>query len=306
MTTAFVLSGGGNRGPIQIGALRSLLEHGIRPDFLVGTSAGSLNAGFLAAYGPDLTSVARLASAWHCAEKGAAYPGNLFTIAWRVFRGADSLFPSDRARALIAENLPPGVTTFGQLKCPCYVTAVDLRSSRLYLFGDDPAAPLLDALMASSAVPGVHPPLDYHGLQLVDGGLLATTPAGIAMEHGADVIYAINLGPSGEVQPPVRGIPAIMARVLNTYTVQSLLADLDRATADPAISLHHIYIAAFEGLPFNDFRHIDEMIAAGQAATDAYLADPQPRMVARPAALLAPEPAIAGARPYVPLHWRAQ
>ncbi len=52
MTTAFVLSGGGIRGPLQVGALRSLLEHGINPDFFVGTSAGSINSAFMAARGP--------------------------------------------------------------------------------------------------------------------------------------------------------------------------------------------------------------------------------------------------------------
>jgi len=304
MTTAFVLSGGGNRGPLEVGALRSLLEHGIVPDFFVGTSAGSINSAFMAASGPDLAATSRLAAAWHSANKATVYGGNAFQIAWRLIRGADSLFSSDGMRRLLQEHLPPGVTTFGQLRCRCYITAVDLRSGRLYLFGEDPSAPLVDAVLASSAVPGVHPPVDYHGLQLVDGGVVAGTPAGIAMDKGATVIYAVNLGPSEEVQPAVRGVLNILSRTLNASLVQSLLMDLDRAVADPSIELHHIYISAFGGLAFNDFDHIDEMIAAGKAATDSYMAHPQPRVIARQDREALQGRMIAGAHEVLPLFAR--
>jgi NTE family protein len=296
MSTAFVLSGGGNRGPIEVGALRSLLEHGIAPDFFVGTSAGSINSAFMAAWGADLAAISRLGSAWHSATRAVVYGGSVFRISWRLIRGADSLFSSDGMRRLLERHMPTGVTTFGQLRLPCYVTAVDLRSGRLYLFGEDPTAPLVDAVLASSSVPAVHPPVDYHGLQLVDGGVVAMTPAGIAMDKGATTIYAINLGSSGEVQPPVKGVLNVLSRTLNTLMVQSLLAYLDQASGDAGIELHHIHITAFEGLAFNDFRHIDEMIAAGKAATDIYLANPQPRLVARPEKGPTLGPILAGAR----------
>jgi NTE family protein len=301
LTTAFVLSGGGNRGPLEVGALRSLLKHGIVPDFFAGTSAGSINSAFMAAFGPDLAAVSRLAAGWHTASKATVYGGNILQIGWRLIRGADGLFSSDGMRRLLEQNLPPGVRTFGQLQCPCYITAVDLRSGRLYLFGEEPSAPLVDAVLASSSMPGMHPPVDYHGLQLVDGGVVTTTPAGIAMDKGATVIYAINVGSGDEVQPPVRGVLNILARTLNTFLVQSLLMDLDRASADPAIELHHIHITAFAGLAFDDFEHIDEMISAGEAATDGYLAHPQPRLVAPRGAKAAAE-AVPGAREYIPVY----
>ena len=304
MTTAFVLSGGGNRGPLEVGALHSLLEHGIMPDFFVGTSAGSINSAFMAAWGPDIEATTRLSTAWHSASKAEVYGGNVIQVAWRLIRGADSLFLSDGMRRLLHEHLPPGVSTFGQLRCPCYVTAVDLRSGRLYLFGEDPSAPLLDAVLASSSVPAIHPPLAYQGLQLVDAGVVATTPAGIAMDKGATVIYAVNLGPGEEVQPPVRGVLNILSRTLNTFIVQSLLTDLDRASADPAIELHHIHITAFEGLAFDDFQHIDEMVAAGKAATDSYLAHPQPRLVAARRREGFQGTVIAGAREILPHYAR--
>jgi hypothetical protein len=120
------------------------------------------------------------------------------------------------------------------------------------------------------------------------------------MDKGATTIYAINLGPGEEVQPPAGGVLNILSRTLNVSLMQSLLMDLDRASADPTIELHHIYISAFGGLPFNDFDHIDEMVAAGQAATDAYLAHPEPRLVAPRSKAPSPGRMTAGARELPP------
>ena len=303
MTTAIVLSGGGIRGPLQVGALQSLLEHGIKPDMLVGTSAGAINSGFLAARGPDLSSIPALATGWRKGTQPVVYPGNAFTIAWRFITGADGAFGSEGMRKLITDNLPPGVTTFGQLKCPCYLTSVDLRSSRLYLFGEDPSAPLVDAIMASSSIPVYQPPVEYHGLQLVDGGVVAVTPVSVAIDKGADVIYAVNLGHGEETLPPVHGMFNIFMRTIDTFIVQSVFNDLKRAEADTNVELHFIHITAFNELPFNDFNHIDEMFVAGKAAADEYLSHPQPRLVAptRAAATRAAAPqTVGGAREYIP------
>lgn len=309
MTTAIVLSGGGIRGPLEVGALESLLEHGIKPDFLVGTSAGSINSAYMAALGPDLAAIPSLKAAWRKGNKDAVYPGNALTIAWRVLTGKDGLFASEGMRKLIADNLPPDVRTFGQLKCPCYLTAVDLSSKRLYLFGEDPAASLVDAIIASSSIPVLQPPVDYYGLQLVDGGVVAAAPAGVAMDKGATVIYSVNLGSGEEPGTPVHGVIQIFMRLLDIWLNQSLFEDLERATADPAVELHHIHITAFEDSPFNDFNHIDEMYVEGKRLTDEYLASPQPRVVTPyatgPAARSrAPLRAVPGVREYIPPAWR--
>jgi NTE family protein len=301
MTTAIVLSGGGIRGPLHVGALQSLLEHNIKPDFLVGTSAGSLNAGFLAAMGPDLNAIPALKAAWRRATARVVYPGNVLTIAWRFLTGRDSAFPSEGMRKLIQDNLPPGVTTFGQLKCPAYVTTADLRSSRLYLFGEDPSAPLLDAMLASSSIPIYQDPVWYQDLELVDGGVVAETPISVAIDKGANVIYAVSLGRGEETLPPVHGMLNIFFRTIDTFVVQSTYADLKRAAEDPKVEVHFIHITDLNELPFNDFNHIEKMFAAGKQITDAYLANPQPRLVLPVQARAAGAPrVVGGAREYVP------
>jgi NTE family protein len=298
--TAFVLSGGGIRGPLQVGALQSLLEHGIIPDMVTGTSAGALNAGFLAAHGVDLQSIAALKAAWCSATKNVVYPGNIFTIAGRIVEGADGLFPTDGMRRLVEQHLPPGIKSFGQLKIPCYLTSVDLRSRKLFLFGEDPNGSLVDGMLASSYIPVLQPPLEYHGRQLVDGGVLACVPSSVAMDKGANVIYAVNLGSGEELNGPAKGMVDILMRTLDTWLSASLFQDLSRAASDPNIELHHIQISDFHGLPFNDFAHIEDQFVAGKAAMDRYLDHPAP-LTARPLEAAAePLEEIPGAREYRP------
>jgi NTE family protein len=223
-----------------------------------------------------LDAIPELEAAWRHGTKDVVYPGNAFTIAWRALTGEDSAFPSEGMRKLIEDNLPSGVTTFGQLRCPAYLTAADLISRRLYLFGEDPSAPLVDGIMASSSIPVYQDPVDYHDLQLVDGGVVACVPCSVAIDKGADVIYAINVAHGTESLPRVSGILNILMRTIDTFIGQSLFNDLKRAEADPRVELHHIHITDFSHLPFNDFDHIDEMFAAGKAATDRYLENPAP------------------------------
>jgi NTE family protein len=64
MTTAFVLSGGGSLGAVQVGMLQALAAHGIEPDLLVGTSVGAMNAAWVAAHGTSADSLAGLTEVW--------------------------------------------------------------------------------------------------------------------------------------------------------------------------------------------------------------------------------------------------
>ncbi len=302
---AFVLSGGGIRGPLQVGALESLLAHGIEPDMFVGTSAGALNSGFMAAHGPTLDSIPCLKDAWRSATRDVVYPGNIFTIAGRLVQGEDGLFPTEGMRRLVVNHLPDSVRTFGQLKAACYLTAVDLISRKLFVFGDFPEAPLIEGMMASSVIPVLQSPVMYAGKQLVDGGVLAEVPCSVAMERGAQVIYAINLGAGEESGPPVKGLFNIFMRSIETMLIQGFLQDLRRADEDPLIELHHIQVNAFADLEFNDFDHIEEQFMAGKETADVYLSNPQPREVFQFEAAEGARPEeVAGMREFVLPHMR--
>ncbi len=313
---AIALTGGGNRGPLQVGALQALFAHGIWPELVVGTSAGALNAVYLAAHGtPAATD--RLSAIWRSVDHKAVYPGNYFQMAWRFLRGEDSFFSSDKMRGVIASHLDPLARTFADLKIPCYITTSDLQTNQLWLFPaeDDKSAPLVDTVLASASVPGIHPPVAYSGSQLVDGGVVDNVPAGVAMAKGATTIYLINVGYGGEALGAVKGVLGVVGRTINTFMAQSLFQDLERASASAAIELHHIHITDFSNISFSNFDHVDEMIEAGRNATERYLRNPQPRLPATPTPGSSMRPPLApgrslshlpGAELFTPTYGRAK
>ena len=301
---AFVLSGAGARGTLQVGALQALLEAEIQPDIVVGTSAGAVNASFVASRGLNAETLTAMHAQWKKVKTKEVYPGGLIGAAWRLLRNQQSLYPSHGLRRLISEGMADGVQTFRDLQMPLYVTSVDIRSGRLFLFGEDPRAPIVDAVLASSSVPGIHPPVEYHGLHLVDGGVLANVAASVAMDKGALQIYALNASYAGEQPDEIKGVVNVLNQTLTTMMAQSLLEDLVRADAATQIDLHHIVLRPSKPIPFGDFSHADELALNGYETTKAYLAAPRPRTV------VPREPRhrdlgeiVPGAREFTPWYW---
>jgi NTE family protein len=274
---AFVLSGGSNRGPLQVGALRAIHEAGIRPAFLVGTSVGAINAAHVSARGFSEDSLDALADSWRKVSAKTVYPGNLFTMVWRMIRKRDSLYSSDGMRQFIDDRLEPGLFAFGQLRLPLYVPAADLRYNRLFMFGENPNTPIVDAVLASASVPVIHPPVRFRDLQLVDGGVLANVAASYAMDKGANEIYVVNVSSTEQEEEFAEGVVDVAFRTLNTMLVQSLRRDLTRARESDAVDLHHVHIADFRKTWFKDFSHTEEMFGAGFKAMEQYLKSPKPQ-----------------------------
>ncbi len=278
---SFVLSGGGARGALQAGALRALLEADIVPDFFVGTSVGALNSLFLASRGVSVETARTLHQIWLKVRRRDVFPGSALTAALRYLRGQDSLFNGVALRTFMGKQLPSRTMTFGDLQVPCYLTAADLRTKRLYLFGEHALAPCLDAAVASASIPVMHPPVVYQHLQLVDGGIIENIPADIAMEKGATSIYVLNVGYGGQQLAPAKGLLEIFSRVMGVMMVQSLFPDLEQAEQDPGIELHHIHLNAFQDVSILDFSRSRQMLEAGLQATRAYLRSPTPLRVQR-------------------------
>ena len=76
MSTAFVLSGGASLGSIQVGMLEALYERGIRPDLIIGTSAGALNGAFIADRPQTVATARELGEVWRSLRRGQVFPGN--------------------------------------------------------------------------------------------------------------------------------------------------------------------------------------------------------------------------------------
>ena len=94
-----------------MGALQALFERGIVPDILVGTSAGAVNAAYMATK-PTLEGAQELAQIWQRRTKEAVYPGNRLTILWRSITRRNTLFPNANFLRFIEIHAPSGVERF--------------------------------------------------------------------------------------------------------------------------------------------------------------------------------------------------
>ncbi len=268
---AFVLSGGGSRGAFEVGALRALLSHGIKPDMLVGSSAGAVNAAGLA-LDPTLSGVRRLEALWLDMDQDDFYTSNPILTALRLVFRRPSLYSSQRMYRLVGAEVHNQAPNFAAIPhVGLYLTAVDLERGELHIFGDDPSESVVDGVMASTAIQPFFPPWRYRGRSFVDGGLISNLPLMAALERGATEIYALDVtlsssGSNGE-QDLLSLLRAEAYLVIDNLRRQELI----RARSQLGNRLHHISYDRFPGLMPFDFSHTSEMISDGEAMVTDYL-----------------------------------
>lgn len=265
---AFVLSGGGNRGALQVGALQVLLEAGIRPDMVVGTSVGAVNACFVA-HDPTPRGTYHLAETWLDVSKDDVYPGTHLTAFWNMVRGKESLFSNRNWHRLLQENMP--VEHFRDLTVPAYTVAADLETGRQYVFGDNKEDWVLDGIMASTALPPLHPPWRVGSRRYIDGGAVADLPVRVAGERGATEIIALNLANSLTPGDQVRTLFGIMNRALGTLIYRHTEADLEHMRRNSNVRLRIVELHYEMSMPPWDFSHSAELIALGRSTMKSAL-----------------------------------
>jgi NTE family protein len=271
---AFVFSGGGSRGAMEAGGVKALYEAGIRPDIVVGSSAGAMNAAFLA-IDPSAGAAERLCDIWRGVSNREVVPGGLLTKAWRLLRREPSIFAQEPLRAFLEKNIPSEMRTFGDLPSGIglYVTAANLQTSALYLFGENASASLLEAVLASSAFPGGFPPVQHGPWQYTDGGVIANVPIRVAIEKGAKTIYALDVAFTGGVYGPAKDILSVLLRVASIMLYQDLQHELAYAAQLPGVTVHHIIIRGVPQASDFDFDHGAEMVEVGYKQVKRYLSN---------------------------------
>jgi len=213
-----VFGGGGAKSLACLGAWKALTEAGLTPSHLVGTSMGAVIA---AACASGATYDEIVIAARSLSQRDVARVDPLALV-----KGAFAshlLKPAGLRRAI---DRFVSATRFDQLRIPLTITATDLDSGELVLFGPSVgmamsgdvgaqhaaplrdaaplpnAAPLHDALYASCALPLYFPPLVMNGRRLADGGLRAVLPLQVARSITADLVVAIDAGPGFDEPPP--------------------------------------------------------------------------------------------------------
>lgn len=194
----FVFSGGANLGSIQVGMLKALFEAGIVPDVVVGTSIGAVNAAFLAA-DPTPEHVLRLCDLWRDVRARDIFPFNPLAVGRAIFRQG-ALFPSDSWRCFLTERIPYERTE--DTAIPLRITATDFENGDSVVLD---SGPVVDAVLASTALPCIFPPHRIGDRYFLDGALSDQLPLKPAIEAGADVVYV--LATSVPSPPPDRRSP---------------------------------------------------------------------------------------------------
>lgn len=202
---AVVMGGGGAKAAAHLGAAIALAEAGIVPVHWIGTSMGSVVAAALAGGADPAVLLARFG--------GIERDEVLEREPWAVVKGfwAPAVFRADGLRRVV-ESLVEA-RRFADLASPCTVTAVERDTGKVIRFGTlGEDAPLIDALMASCALPPYFRAVTVNGRHCYDGGIRAPLPLPVAESVDCDLVVAIDVGPGlDEVGEPVERPPPLLA-----------------------------------------------------------------------------------------------
>jgi NTE family protein len=221
-----VFGGGGAKSLAHAGAWRALGEAGLTPSHVVGTSMGAVVGAAFAA-GVSYDGLVAAAGALRTKDVAALNP---LALVAGVF--GSHFFRTGPLKESIARLVP--ARRFAELELPLTVTATDLDSGALVLFGAlGRDAPLQDALYASCALPLYYTPGTIDGHRYADGGLRAVLPLAVAHTVTADLVVAVDVGP-GFDEPPAAGkapIPALIRAHGEAIRIM-MAAQTERAIAD--------------------------------------------------------------------------
>jgi NTE family protein len=242
------LGGGGARGIAHIGVLKVLDEAGLEPDYICGTSAGSI-VGALYAGGYRWETIAEVVRAtdW----KDMVQP---------VFPKM-GLVKADKLQTRLTELLDD--LTFEELATPFCAVAVDIMTAERVQIAAGPVAP---AVRASCSIPGIFEPMHVGDQVLVDGGILEEVPVIACRNMGAEVVLGVDLNADiARSNAPENVFHVLMASFVAISRTQK-----KEARNLPRVVIAEPHLAEFN---MHDLRRIDELIAKGEGATRNVLDD---------------------------------
>ncbi len=268
---AFVLPGGGALGSYQVGVLRALTEAGVTPDQLVGVSAGSVNAA-LFAWNGGLDGLDHMADIWRGIRRRdlmRVHPGRLA----RAFAGQQPSFLDNRhGRTFLRRFLGNRVIEHSPVPLALVATDLSTGESVALTSGDTTTA-----VLASTAFPGVYPPIEIDGRTLIDGGVVADVPLDITLALGMRSALVLSVPSLSADKPPRRALDIL-------FRASSLGVEAHGRTMlrrPPAGLLVVELPAASTALTTFDVGRSANMIEEGYQAAHAWLAS-QPDSPARP------------------------
>lgn len=267
---AFVLGGGGVHGAAEVGMLQALAAAGIVPDAVLGTSIGALNGAVLA---DDPTrAVERLTDLWVNIDEVSPFDASLLERASTFARTRTHLHTNHRLQRLLLTHLDARRFEDLQLPFACVAASIERAGARWFTSG-----PLIPALLATTAVPGLLPPVEIDGEHHLDGGLVDSIPVGRALASGAQRIFVLQVGRIEQpLRPPARpwevGLVAfeIARRHRFVEALDAVPDDVEVHVLPSGSELDFTDSAQFR---YRDTTDVPERIATAYEASASYLAD---------------------------------
>ena len=263
LKTAFVLTGGGSLGAVQVGMLKALTRGRIVPDFVVGASVGAINGAYFAAE-PNEAGLVRLERIWGRLHRADIFPLSLLNSLLAILGRRDHLVTPTSLRALVESELP--CAKLEDARIPCHVIATDVLDGGEVAIA---AGPLMDALLASTAIPAVFPPVTFDGRFLMDGGIANKTPISIAVNLGAQRVIVLPTGMSCALDEPPRGAVAFALHALNLLVMRQLLSDIERFSDRAKVVV--VPPLCPIGVSVYDFSQTADLIRRAEATTRLWL-----------------------------------
>ncbi len=273
------LSGGGARGFAHIGVLRVLRDHGIVPDYVAGTSMGSIVGGLYAiGYTPEELEELVLEIDWQDIFRDSAGRRSLFFeqkgrssryLVDFVVRGFEIVLPSSISRGDKITNLFTLATLgapsdFDDFPIPFRAVATDIVTGTEVVL-DGEGLTLAEAMRASMAIPGAIQPVDFGEQLLVDGMMVKNLPVDTVIQMGAERVIAVDVSFPLRSKSELNSIFAVADQAFSLQIIKGTEAQLD--LADVAI------IPRLDDFAQADFTRARDLIAAGEAAARAQLSE---------------------------------
>lgn len=253
--TAFVFSGGGNRGACQVGMLRALCERGLVPDLVVGSSIGAVNAAFFAGQ-PTLEGTYLAAEMWRTVATNDVFPKGRLHGSWRFVERREAVYPIEGLRRLVRSFLRFDRLEDSLVPLTVVVTRLDDGVEEWLTKG-----PALDAVLASAALPAIFPAVEREGSRYIDGGVVNNTPLSVALAAGASRIYVLLC--SGVNSHSVDfGRPYEAMLVAFGLSIRTRLRR-DLAAVPDDVDVIVLEQSGVEEILWQDFSHTEELLERG-------------------------------------------
>jgi NTE family protein len=242
--------------------LQGLTENGILPDILIGTSVGAVNAAWIAG-NPDHGGSQQLAEIWFGLRRQDVFPFSPWNGARGLIGRSNHMISNGNLRTLLEKHLP--YQRLEEAAVPLHIVTTDLKTGRPHSICSGPAVP---ALLASTAIPGVFPPVTIGRQTLVDGGIANHTPVATAIELGASRIYVLPVGYPWLNQEPTNAL-GMALHALARFVEQRLDAEVE---ANRQLAEIHVLPAVdMPAVSPADFSKTKELIKRGHTSALRYL-----------------------------------